>query len=276
MNKHELDLLGNAVDSLKEALVKYRQAQNGERHAFKFVVLHFAHFVELFFKHCVVQAHPLLVYRDPFKRDLRSAQTIGLWEALAFLENDGKVINPGLRKDIEWMKALRNSIEHYQFSMDLDEVEEALGRLMRAVAQFSHDNGFVDLEERIHADVLVIFQRLAKTYSERLESALEKVEEARAEAFRGVRPKEYGEVDWCVYRCDECGQDTMIPDDDSSTGYRCTFCFETESGSIEVGCGVCGDSWPKDDMYFEDWEGNGEKIHTCPRCRRDPEYVKDD
>jgi hypothetical protein len=67
MKKYELDLLGNAIDSLNEALAKYQQAQDGEHLAYKFAILHFAHFAELLFKHCVAQAHPLLIYRDPFR-----------------------------------------------------------------------------------------------------------------------------------------------------------------------------------------------------------------
>lgn len=276
MKKHELDLLGNSIDSLNEALAKYQQAQNDEHLAYKFAILHFAHFAELLFKHCVAQAHPLLIYRDPFKRDLRGAKTIGLWEAVAFLENDGKAITPEFRKDLEWMKELRNDIEHYRFTMDLDEVKETLGRLMSAVADFNQVNSFVDLEKLVDEEVLEVFQDLADTYSARLRAALQKVDKAREEAYRGVRPKEWDLVSWNVYSCDECGHDTMIRDDNSDSGYRCAFCDSTDSGTIEVGCGLCGESWPKDEMWYTDWAGDGQFEHICPRCRRDPEYVKDD
>jgi hypothetical protein len=37
----------------------------------------------------------------------------------------------------------------------------------------------------------------------------------------------------------------MIPDEESGTGYKCTFCGNIESEDIEVNCDCCGSPWPK-------------------------------
>jgi hypothetical protein len=61
---HELDLLDNALDSLAEALAKFEEGDDGEPKAYKFAVLHMAHFIELIFKHHVAEKHPLLIYKE--------------------------------------------------------------------------------------------------------------------------------------------------------------------------------------------------------------------
>ena len=48
--RHQLDLLENAIDSLNEALAKYEQANTGDIKAYKFCVLHLSHFLELILK----------------------------------------------------------------------------------------------------------------------------------------------------------------------------------------------------------------------------------
>ncbi|MGD1473691.1 hypothetical protein ACP6H4_26250 [Vibrio harveyi] len=48
MSEHKLDLLDNAVDSLEEALVKFEEGEAGETKAYKFAVLHMAHFLDFY------------------------------------------------------------------------------------------------------------------------------------------------------------------------------------------------------------------------------------
>lgn len=90
MATHKLDLQENAVDSFNEALTKYWQGLVGDHKAFKFAILHLSHSLELLFKYYVSKAHPLLIYRNPFAKDLKKDNsTIGLWDAVHFLANEG-------------------------------------------------------------------------------------------------------------------------------------------------------------------------------------------
>ena len=57
MSIHELDLLENALDSLGEALSKFEEGDDGDPKAYKFAVLHMAHFIELIFKHHITSKH---------------------------------------------------------------------------------------------------------------------------------------------------------------------------------------------------------------------------
>lgn len=277
MGKLELDLLENAVDSLNEALEKYQQGKRGDLKSFKFCIKHLSHFFELILKYYVTQSHPLLIYKNPFAKNInRGSQTIGLHEAINFLKNEGLNISEIFEGDLKWLKELRNDIEHHKFSMVLDEVEQTIGRLMTAMVVFSNSHKKLDIGGYIDDDQYEIFHKLANTYQDKLKKALSLVEEARRTAYKGYRPKEYSLVDFSVYLCHECNHETMIPDETSSSGYRCTYCGNEESGDVEVECGICGMQWPNDLMWYTDWADTGENIYVCPRCRRDPEYVKDD
>ena len=122
--KHELGLLENALDSLNEALRKFQAGESGSPRAYKFAVLHFAHSLELLFKYYVTQSHPLLIYKNPFSKSIAKENTIGLWDAVQFLKNEGKGISADLSKDLEWVKQLRNNIEHHKFEMNVQRFEE--------------------------------------------------------------------------------------------------------------------------------------------------------
>jgi len=273
----EFDLLENAIDSLNEALNKYTQGKGGDAKAYKFCVQHLSHFFELLLKYYVTRSHPLLIYKNPYAKTIDAeSQTIGLHEAINFLKNEGREISAKFEEDLRWLKKLRNNIEHHKFSMNVEEVEETIGRLINAVVEFDDAHESIDLTSYIDTAQYEVFRNLAYTYEQRLEKAMEAVKEAEAKAYEGYRPKEHMLVNFRVYHCYECDHDTIVPNEASATGYKCTFCGAEDSEDIEVDCGICGDSWSKDMMDYTDWADDGYYIYVCPRCCRDPQFVKDD
>jgi hypothetical protein len=157
--KHKLDLLENAIDSLREALSKYEEGEIKGPSAYKFAVLHFSHFFELLFKHHVAQSHPLLIYKNPFSKKIEKENTIGLWEAVQFLKNEGVDISPDFDNDLAWIKKLRNDIEHYKFELDAIEVRTTLGRLIRATNELNDYEGLIDIHDHC------VFRPNLNTYS---------------------------------------------------------------------------------------------------------------
>lgn len=266
----KLDLLENSIDSLNEALAKYQSGNNGDVTAYKFCIQHLAHFFELILKYYVTQSHPLLIYRNPFSKSINlDTQTIGLNEAINFLKNEGLVISDKFEKDINWLKKLRNNIEHHKFSMDISEVQETIGRLISAVVDFDDSHEKLDLSGHIAIEQYELFHQLAKTYEKQLEKAEQSVEKY----LDSTNPME----DSCeIYHCNECDHDTMIPDSNSASGHKCTFCGNEESDDIEVDCRLCGTQWPMWQMKWIDWADTGNYDHYCPRCLHHPDYVKDD
>lgn len=277
MTKHELSLFENAIDSLNEALKKYQEGNTGEPKAFKFCILHISHFFELILKYYVSLSHPLLLYTNPFAKNLNKneAHTITFTDAINFLKNEGSTLSPEFEADLAWLKKLRNHIEHHAFSMNVDEVQETVGRLMSAVHRFDSDHKNINLSQFIDGESFELFNKLANTYEARLAQAIKEVEQAEQKAYRGLRLKEISQVDFHIYHCYECGHDTMIPNKDSESGYQCTFCRNEESDDIEIHCGVCDDIWTRWDMSYTDFHGDGEKIYVCPRCSGDPDYWPD-
>ncbi|EKO3398654.1 hypothetical protein KW542_09105 [Vibrio fluvialis] len=294
MAKYELDIIGNAMDSLHESLDKYAQGQDGDIRAHKFAILNFCHFMELILKHYISTVNENLIYSNVFKvvskrakadgislidayevleeeefdfsspiKGYSNPHTIPVESALAYVESDKAYFNSDLAAEIRAMKNLRNDIEHHKFSMDTKEVRLALGRLTRGFDEFTDVFGILGLAEVIDEKQLGVFKTLADEYEHELQEAKVEVRESHESAFRGVRPKHMYDVHWESYDCPECGNDNlMIPNDDSSTGYRCTLCGNEESEDIEVECEICGSSWPNGEM--SSWVDT--YVYTCPDC----------
>ena len=270
MSDIKLDLLDNAIDSLNEALTKYQEGKSGNEKAFKFCVQHLSHFLELILKYYVTKSHPLLIYKNPYAKTFnQESQTIGLFEAINFLKNEGLEITEKFEQDLSWLKKLRNNIEHHKFEMDAAEVEETIGRLMSAVVAFDETHENIDISGYIKAEQYDLFHELANTYEGQLKKAWDTVKKALIS-----RDNKDNHVE--VYHCYECDHDTMIPAEDSDTGYRCAFCGNEESEDVEMECAMCGQLWHKWQMKELDWTDNGHNEFYCPYCLRDPEYVKDD
>jgi DNA-directed RNA polymerase subunit RPC12/RpoP len=257
--KHSLNLLENAIDSLREAIRKFDEGQSGDHAAYKFAVLHLSHFLELLFKYHVTQAHPLLVYKNPFSKAIEKENTIGLWEAVQFLRNEGKEISPDFNRDLEWLKKLRNQIEHFKFEMDVSEVRRTLGRILRATAEFSDEFevagfDFKSLKERLTLPEVQSLEVLLDEYRSEVSSAQADAREASEDnkghdcpwcGEKGTAAKD-GDTLVCkfcsttvdLYECSQCGAtvneyDAITWNDDNpeAVDYICEACHFRIMGS---------------------------------------------
>lgn len=257
MSIHELDLLENALDSLSEALSKFEEGEHGDPKSYKFAVLHLAHFIELIFKHHVASKHELLIYKEPFSPKLNKEKTIGLWECINFINNENSnTISPDLRKDLDWVKKLRNNIEHHKFTMDVAEVRVTLGRLFRSVMEFLNEHTAIDVKKYIPSHMKKSFEILSDEYAFSVQTAIKKADEIEKE-----NPVDCMDPDAESNRfdCPECGHFTLVINNESSTGYCCTFCDNEDSDELPGCCDICGtpatqgelDYWPTEDGSVE-------------------------
>lgn len=245
--KHKLDIFDNAVDSLNEALRKYEEGEESGPRAYKFAVLHFAHFAELLFKYYVSKSHPLLIYKNPFSKKIDKENTIGLWDAIQFLRNEGRSISPELLKDLEWMKSLRNDIEHSRFEMDVKEVRRTLGRLIRATEELNAELNLIRLVDHIEPDLFDTYDTLADEYRAQLAHA-------RSEASE---ESEDGEV----FDCGICGESATAVREDE--GYSCRFCGEIEE---LVQCFYCEETYRRADVSVWNDEHPPAIDYVCDSC----------
>lgn len=245
MAKHALDLLPNAIDSFNEALSKYRSAEDGDAGAYKFAILHFAHFLELLFKHYVTQVHPLLIYKNPFSANVEKQPTIGLWEAVQFLRNEGHKIEPAFQKDLEWLKTLRNKIEHHKFAMDLPEVRVTLGRLTQALLEFNDYVSDFDVADHIAVANLEVFTTLSDKYRAVIAAAEKQAEEE----------SETGEPELCF----QCGNAT------AALVNRVYTCFNCNESDPIIDCCICGIDDRSTNMSV--WNDEHDD-YICEGCRQ--------
>jgi len=165
--EYRLDIKENALDSFNEALAKFEQGESGELRHYKFAILHLSHFLELVLKLYVASVDKNLVFSKCYKHVEKRAKkeainllqsyqllcsegfdfealltnvphphTITLDQALEFskCEKCGVTgvdfVDVDFCNDIEWLKGLRNNIEHYQFRLPPKEVRLCISRLV--------------------------------------------------------------------------------------------------------------------------------------------------
>mgnify|MGYP003664343330 CR=1 FL=1 len=277
MKKHSLDLLENAVDSLEEALKKYNEGEAGNYKSFKFSILHLSHFIELIFKHHISSQHRLLIYKNPFAQNLDESKTISFWDSVNFISHETGEIGPNteFRRDLNWLKNLRNDIEHYKFEMEVDEVRETIGRIFLSLQEFLEFFTDIDLKDYVPDELSQTFKELSDEYESKLKKAKEVAESAERDAYAGYRYKEYDLVDWKRLKCTSCENDLLIPNSDSGTGYRCTFCENEESDFIPIYCDNCGCEGTEDDMEVWPYD-DGPSEYRCYYCSGRYHADKDD
>lgn len=299
---YQLSIKENAIDSFNEALAKFDQGQNGDVKAYKFAILHTSHFLELVLKIYIISIDENLVFSKCFRevekvakenkidllaahqkmkgegkeldvyiKNIANPHTITLDQALEFCKNEKckitqqNFIDDEFSSDIEWLKDLRNNIEHFQFSLPPKDVRLCIGRIVRSAIEFLDIFSLFDLEQEIGSAKAHVFEQLADEYTQSLTEAKLEVREKERDAFLGVRPKFHQFVNWNIYVCPECGNNTMIPNDKSTSGYQCTFCKNEESEEIEVPCDCCGANAPNGEMVV--WHmDNGEYENRCYFC----------
>lgn len=269
---YALTLLENGVDSLDEGLSQYRRVQNGRLKSAKFAVLAISHYLELLLKHCVHQFDEDAIWES-------AGKTINIHKALSYLvDEEGVELPASFQVDLRWFKKLRNDVEHYQFELDAEQVRDVIARLLFDVdLVLQACNVQIDFVSMLDEENIELFAELSKEYEARLVVAYQRVEDARKDAYYGVRPKFQDQVQFDIVNCDACGHETFRTNHESPTGFQCEFCGEQSADEMPASCTMCDQLWTLGDLTFiEDWDGNGHSESMCPRCLRHPDYVKDD
>lgn len=311
--EYSLNLEDNAIDSFNEALDKYKLGESGETRSYKFAILHLSHFVELLLKAYVSSVGEKLVFSKCFKKtkqwgksndesNIISAYnqlvnnkfdfdgllggdsrpfTITVDDALDILRCDEKTSQEDdewkdYLNDITWMKDLRNSIEHYEFTLSPVAVRKTIGRLVRGSIELAESFSLFDFEKKVGRKNYDIFKVLSDEYDSSVREAIATANDKEREAFKDIKPDEYGCVDWKKYTCPECYNSTLIPDTESETGYKCQFCENTESDEIEVSCDCCGVPFPISEMEVWPMDDEGPSEYRCNHCSGRYQMDKDD
>ena len=160
----KFDIKANAIDSFNEALAKYEQGQSGDLRAFKFAITHLAHSVELVLKMYLQTLDENLIFSKCFKHVSKRAKddntdvlaafnalksenfdfeslvqghasphTVTVDQALSMARCEvcsitgNHFVVQDFVDDINWMKSLRNAIEHFEFEFTAKNVRLSVG-----------------------------------------------------------------------------------------------------------------------------------------------------
>lgn len=307
-----LSVKDNAIDSFNESLLKYKEGEEGDLRAYKFAILHMAHFLELTLKMYVQTLDANLVFTVGFFQVEKLVKAEGgFLKALEKIKSTGGVFPPKVRSDgslsntitvdhaisfaaeercsvtgvnmldqtfiddIIWLKNLRNNIEHYTFELTPKDVRLCLGRIVRGADEFADLFSLFNLSEEIDSLNVDLYKELVDEYSHTVREANIDADQIEFEALKGYRQKELMEVTWARYECPACGNNTLLPEDNSGTGYRCLVCDNEESDEIEVKCDICGDRQPQFEM--QQWSRDDDTCEwRCYYCSGQYHMDKDD
>jgi hypothetical protein len=103
----------NAIDSLQIGMEFFlREVSYSSR---KHAILTLFHAIELLLKERLAQTNPILIYKNIDLKITDDAQTVGVRESLARLENLRLRIPAEEKKIIENIQKVRNRIEHHRY-----------------------------------------------------------------------------------------------------------------------------------------------------------------
>ena len=217
-NTFAISLEQNALDSLIHGVEHFVEASKDTD--LKYTLLHVFHAVELYLKARLAQIDQLLIFADQ-----KMQHTIDFRTSIDRLRTVGISLSEQNIKDLNSLRQIRNSIEHYQLQHDRAKVEYYIGRAMYFLDRFLQDELGMNLEDKLDKNTYHILTEALYTYQERLKKAEERLKKVQKEMEKGVRLKEIPFL-YTVLLCDACGEEMIIiPDPTAPRGtVHCFFC----------------------------------------------------
>jgi len=232
---YQLRLMENGIDFVKSGIETYFADDNPDPRCHKYAILHMFSGVLLLLKERLARIRPSLVFVDERQCGRHGAKTINFHQTLARLEQNGVLIDPVKRAVLERVRGIRNDIEHYEISLDLEKTKEVIGELAAFVYFFGLDELQLSIDQQFARPALERFYNL-KEIGDRLMKEL----------------VESGEAEWAAeedyFRAFEAKYAAMTPDEllsfaaaekgltrDSVERVECPYCDEPALVLLEVG-----------------------------------------
>jgi hypothetical protein len=190
----EFDLLGNAKDSLRQAVELLALKEIGSDHArLKHAITCSAHCIELPLKERLRRINPAFVWENVDRYPSQEARTVTVDMAISRLKSIGSI--PFGEEDERSLKSLRttrNAIEHYEWRTSEKEAKVIIGNALSFAFSFGREQLGIDLSADFKRDdtwqmLLEEVYEFTRSHGRRLQ------EQLRA---RGDHPS-------C---CDRCGE----------------------------------------------------------------------
>lgn len=217
-----LTLEENALDSLTHAVEHL--LENTRDTDLKYAVLHIFHAVELFLKARLSKASPELIYEK--KKVEIDGFTVKFRDLQSRLSDIGIILSEQDKSDLKFLQKVRNSIEHYQFSGNYEEIENYVGRAMRFLKIFLYKELGIDLQNELSESTYQALLDAFGSYAERM-----------SKQNISLHPKDYG-VEHDLLFCEKCNETSVVFPDPTSTDGT-IHCFRCEVQYSVAFCLMC-------------------------------------
>jgi ribosomal protein L37E len=250
--KKKFSLVENARDSLEHAVAHLTTEKNPSHNDLKIALLDVARVVELLLKERLRSVHPAFLWVDVEKYPSADARTVGAEATVTRLQSVAGVVLPeAARRTIRACRRIRNSVEHFEFEMDVQEVKSIVGRMLSFIFDFTKHQLSLDFETDFRKDNR--WSKLVEIYD---------FWSAHAEAL-GKELEERGEE---TRDCPRCGASTFVISES-----QCALCGRQDQ---LVTCGQCGhEVWESETETLEgEAYSDSDNLTICQNCIGRAEY----
>lgn len=217
----EYDLIGNAIDSLNEAIDYYKAGQEYEDGSrFKYCVLLLAHSAELILKEILYNEYVYLLYEDIDKVDENNPKTVGFKQALVRIRRICKINLGKYENYLLELAEIRNRIQHYKFRITKDSCDKIIVQSFSAIEYIVIeilDKRFDDFGEYITNEQIEYLHEDKAVYDKRKQDIFKDIHDNNLKRC-GI---EYIDNKFIYIPCPICSNITLI---ENETEIFCKFC----------------------------------------------------
>lgn len=199
----------NAVNSLRIGMDFFlKEASYSSR---KHAILTLFHAIELLLKERLAQTNPILIYKNIDTKITDDAQTVGVREAIARLENLGLGLPTYEKKTIEDIQRVRNRIEHHRYDHGAQEDDAIIASSLKFIMYFVEVVLHRKLDAQIDGETLQEITRRIFDHDERSSLAEYRFREWLRTKWPDLKEDEDAPEEFRgLHRCPECGQDWLV------------------------------------------------------------------
>ena len=225
-----IEIEDNALGSLKHGIEHFISYEK-DPSDLKFALIHVFHSVELYLKARLAQDHPLLIFSKPECSISDEAHTVGFDTLVARLRNAQISLSKEDLECLDFIKRIRNAVEHHRIKANEEEVRNHIGKAARFLERFLKDQLSIVLQDELDAKIYKPLKEAIYTYKERLEEAKKKIQ--------NYLPKHNDDVFYTIESCPECWEDTIPMPSPASHEYL-AYCFFCKNKFYYKSCDRCG------------------------------------
>lgn len=217
----EYNLIGNAMDSLNEAIYYYKSGKEyKDESRFKYCILLLAHSAELILKEILFNEHEYLLYENIDDVNENNPQTVGFRNALSRVKKICKINLGAYETYLIELLNIRNQIQHYKFRISQQQCDKIIIQSFSAIEYIVTEilgKTFNDFGTYITSDQIDYLHEDRDVYKKRKQDIARDIRNNDLVRY-GI---EYTRNKFIYVPCPICSETVLVED---GTGLICKFC----------------------------------------------------